>query len=206
MRRFGVCLVAVVWCVLMVNSQALARNFDGLYAGGLAGVSTFNTEADYRGLKADSLGMRGEVGGVFAGYSLVSNWFYSGFEANGAFNNNEYELQYSSFALKGDVEHQYGFNIRMGTILHDVAATYALIGWQRARIELDNSATGWSSSEDFDGLRAGLGIEYPALDNIFIRGEYAYTFYGEETLKDMGYKVDLKPSSGEFTLGVGFRF
>lgn len=201
-------------CLLLAPAHAPAasdssdRNppysFHGFYVGGFAGLAAFDSEVNSAGNSTEGLAATGLSNGVFVGTGTMHELVYFSVEGNAAFHNTDFSENHSPNNLEGDFEETYGVSGRIGGLFARNVLTYFRAGWQR--VNLDVSGTGWSEDQSFDGVRLGLGVEYQTNQNVFIRGEYNYTLYYEETLTVGGTDYEIDPDAGLFQLGIGYRF
>lgn len=77
---------------------------------------------------------------------------------------------------------------RIGTVIGDRGLLYAKLGYTNARASFANTGV------NFDGIRAGAGVEWMVGSHMSIRAEYRYSNYEDGLSRHQG------------VLGLGFRF
>jgi outer membrane immunogenic protein len=204
MRRLFWYCISVCLVLTFTPGLGYASNyFDGPYIGGLVGYSHYSSdlsaEGNVKGLSAD-----GPQIGAFIGYGLTTGRVFLSSEINVIFNTADFKLVYPGYKLTADIEESYGISVRMGGFISNQVLSYFTVGWQQTNLSFDQVTDFGSGSTDkkFDGPRIGVGIEYQTNKYVFIRGEYNYTFYREETVAGL----DLDLSASHFQIGAGFRF
>lgn len=204
-----------VLCLFFAPTQVFAANgasqdssplFHGVYAGGLIGVASFDAERSYSGDSIDGMAATGLSNAVFLGTGTVYKNVFLALEGNLAYHNADYSEDIDSSEIEGDIEEAYGANARVGGFLAQNVLAYGLAGWQQVNIDMSDDNNDWSRDERFNGLRFGVGMEYQTNQNVFVRGEYNYTLFSEETINAGGADLDIEPRMGQFQLGIGFRF
>ncbi|MFO8032711.1 MAG: porin family protein [Desulfohalobiaceae bacterium] len=188
------------------NAEDGQSLFHGVYAGGAVGYASFDTDLEANGDSKEGVSASDLSTGIFAGTGTVYNRFYYGLEGNFILNNADFSENITNSETEidisdGEFEESYGLSARLGNLLAENVLAYGLIGWQQVKLDASNNE-GWSEDEKFDGLRLGAGVEYQSNQNVFIRGEYSHTFYGDEELNG----IDVEPEQGHFQMGIGFRF
>jgi outer membrane immunogenic protein len=91
---------------------------------------------------------------------------------------------------------------RVGFVAGDRALIYAKGGYTNARVSTryTSGATTVEDHDDLDGWRAGAGVEYKISGNIYAKGEYRFSKYGDIA----GTGVDVKRHQVVGGLGVRF--
>jgi outer membrane immunogenic protein len=91
---------------------------------------------------------------------------------------------------------------RVGFVAGDKALIYAKGGYTNARVSTryTSGATTTEGHDDLDGWRAGAGVEYKLSRNIYAKGEYRFSKYGDID----GTGVDVKRHQVVGGLGVRF--
>lgn len=190
-------------------SDSSAQNgpnaFHGFYAGAFAGLALFDAELSYAGNSTEGLAATGLSNGVFVGSGTMYERIYFSVEGNVAFHNADFSENLGANDFEADVEETYGVSGRIGGLIARNVLTYFRGGWQHVNIDVSDN-TGWSEDQRFNGVRLGLGLEYQTNQNVFIRSEYSYTLYYEETLTDGAADYEINPDAGLFQLGIGYRF
>jgi outer membrane immunogenic protein len=179
--------------------------FQGFYAGGFAGLTTFDSKLDYPGHSTDGLAATGLSNGVYLGSGTVYEQIYFAVEGNIAYNNAEFSEDLSVYTIEADLRESYGASARAGGLIAKRILAYCLAGWQEINVDVADN-TGWSQEKRFNGVHLGVGMEYQTSQNVFLRGEYSYTLYRKKTLSGGGAEYEINPNAGLFQLGIGFRF
>lgn len=151
----------------------------------------------------------GVMGGVFAGYQQQNGSLVYGVEGDVTYGDHE---QTRPALVTGSATQEIGvqgsLRGRLGYAM-DRVLVYGTAGVAAADIETSATVGGATGGNDDAriGWTAGAGAEYAVTDQVFVRGEYRYTDYGDESF-DVGTagsaNVDTNIHSG--TVGVGFKF
>ena len=78
--------------------------------------------------------------------------------------------------------------VRFGGVVSERGLIYGKVGYTNARAEFGGTGV------NFDGIRAGAGVEWLVGSNLSVRGEYRYSNYEDGLSRHQGL------------LGLGFRF
>lgn len=91
---------------------------------------------------------------------------------------------------------------RIGYVLSPSAMLYAKAGYTNARVESRYTVgtTATRSGVNLDGFRLGAGVEYAMSPNMYVKGEYRYSHYGDQD----GASLDV--DRHQLIAGVGIRF
>jgi outer membrane immunogenic protein len=91
---------------------------------------------------------------------------------------------------------------RIGGAIGDTTLIYAKAGYTNARVETEyrTPTTTTRIGENMDGFRVGAGLEKKLGGNMYVKGEYRYSNYGNLG----GYDVDI--DRHQVAAGVGIRF
>lgn len=91
---------------------------------------------------------------------------------------------------------------RVGVAVTPTTLLYAKGGYTNARIETtyETGAATTRIDEDMEGYRIGAGAEVALSDNMYLKGEYRYSNYGNID----GYDIDV--DRHQVVAGVGIRF
>jgi|GEM_PF-1988982 len=207
-------LIAATMCLLFAPLQTLGASktsqdssyvFHGVYASGMSTVAIFDTDLSSSSESIDGVSASGISNAVILGTGTVHKNFFLAIEGNFASHNADFSGDILGNDVEGDVEEGYGASARIGGFPAQNMLTYCLAGWQQLNIDVSDN-TGWSKDKSFDGVRLGLGMEYQTRQNVFLRGEYNYTLYYEETLSGGAEEYDMEPNASLFQLGIGYRF
>lgn len=221
--------------------EKVVANLDSFqpYVGITGGVSALN--ARYRALNAaagdrhfatgadtDAL-----LGVVLGAQTSFCNQFSFALQANGLYNDLKKTIR-SSTSSTGIPNHvvdvknhfQWGVDARLGwNICH--VAPYIIAGFEAGkwRLGLSNQSTvinrgipALSSlhfSKTLWGPKAGLGVTFPILCNLFANIEYTYTWYGKihtdliipaTTTAAVDWNHEIKIRQNAFTIGLNYFF
>lgn len=183
-----------------VPAEQVVTTFDwtGGYVGIHKGGSWLNGRFSADGEDA-SENFNGFTIGKFAGYNFSFDNIVVGVEGDITYNWND--NRYHAFGTHGDVGTNLGGSLR-GRLGYAVDRTlvYATGGWAVTRGFID-TPTG-DEDRNFNGWTLGAGVDWAVTDNIFVRGEYRYTDYGDQKIS--GIKVDLDHHQALF--GVAYKF
>lgn len=91
---------------------------------------------------------------------------------------------------------------RIGGVIGDSTLIYAKAGYTNARVNVryDLGSTSVREGENMDGFRVGAGLEKRLGGNLYVKGEYRYSNYGDLG----GYDVDV--DRHQVAAGIGIRF
>jgi outer membrane immunogenic protein len=193
------------------NQSFKGKDFSGPYVGAGAGTAHFNIETNStEGYSAD-----GATYGAKVGYGILTQDLglevediYFGLEGTYDANSAEYKETFSTGSIKFETGTSYGLNARAGYVDNNMMA-FGLIGWQSTDIEYkykDSFFGKMSDEQTFSGIRLGVGFEYQTPKYVFLRGQYTYTMYGEETFDYDLATFKAEPDAGNAQLMVGVRF
>lgn len=96
----------------------------------------------------------------------------------------------------------FSLSYRLGYRVSPESCCTAAYEAVQTRNRLDTGVSSTSSRDYFSGVRVGVGVEAEISANVFVRGEYAHSWYGRESTA--GASSDL--TRGAATLGLGYRF
>jgi len=191
--------VALAVGVPFAGAGYAATPFVGPYIGGQLGYSVYDTELSGPGYSVEGLSGSGGEGGLFGGWGMKPTPVtYAGVEAEYNWSGAEHTDTFAG--LKIEDKDNYGISARVGWLPANNVMLYGRLGWQRA--ELEYRLNGFSSKQDHDGLRLGLGVEVAMASNWLMRLDYAHTIYDDVTV--LGAKSE--PTNDVFRLGFGLQF
>ncbi len=210
MRRNTLGVLVVAGCAGVAWSAqpaAAGMEFDGFYVGGAisAVYSTLDTERDDTGQTNDYSDV-GVDGRAFGGFGKRFDRFYVGAEADIGTDFNEVEYSQTLPAEVGGVgrdqqvtttvetDFYAGFDVILGYLIAENTLLYGRGGYEFApgTVEAEFEGAGKASVDrDFQGFRAGVGLEVGITDNISTRLEYRGSFYGDD---DITYTSTVDPS------------
>lgn len=194
----------------LAGAAYAATPFVGPYVGGQLGYSVYDIEytASFLGLTGSTEGLSasGGEGGLFAGWGMKPTPVtYAGVEVEYNWSGAEFTDKVDGFTSTIEDEANYGISGRVGWLPSNNVMLYGRIGWQRA--ELEYRSDGFSSKQDHDGLRLGLGVEVAMAGNWLMRMDYAHTIYDDITLDyGGGDREKFEPVNDTFRVGVAFQF
>jgi outer membrane immunogenic protein len=189
--------VALAVGVPFASAGYAATPFVGPYIGGQLGYSVYDIEVSEPGFSSEGLSGSGGEGGLFGGWGMkLTPITYAGVEAE--YNWSGAEHLTDGFQIED--KDNYGISARVGWLPANNVMLYGRLGWQRA--ELEYRLNGFSSKQDHDGLRLGLGAEVAMAGNWLMRLDYAHTIYDDVTV--LGTKFE--PVNDVFRIGFGFQF
>lgn len=162
----------------------------------------------------DGLSADGFAGGVFAGTKFnMNNGFFFGAEVNAGTGSAEHELKYSeaglSASMKLESKTSYGIAALAGVSLASDTSLYGRLGYQRTKFEQKLSVLGLSGSEseNFGGVRIGIGMETSLAEQLALRLDWSQTYYSSKTFDvDVGETVKFEPTESLFQIGVSYNF
>ncbi|MBA1147233.1 outer membrane beta-barrel protein [Ectothiorhodospiraceae bacterium WFHF3C12] len=200
-----------------------ASQLGGAYLGLALGWNTLHTEntGDQRGgsggnvLTVDRAGA-GALAGAFGGYGIELGPAYLGVELEAEASRASWDTARRPDKRIYGVERgtAYGVGLRVGYVIDGAALVYVRGARMRTEFETDYEFASEGVSIDdtrtLDGNRAGLGIELPVSEHLFVRADYSYTDYEE-------YDITYGSSNGtgtesfdndedQFRLGLGYWF
>lgn len=142
----------------------------------------------------------GFQGGVFGGYNFQNGQFVYGLEGDVNYSNidgtNAGEAARSRF--DGSIR------ARAGMAVTDDVLVYGTFGGaaEKQRVEV----AGVRDSNTMLGYTVGGGVDARLTEQVFARGEYRYTDYGDKDFDFGAGAVPYESSNHRVTLGVGFKF
>lgn len=205
---------------------------DGFYVGGQLGYDSYRMRVNTNVTTPDGstfssnpvYNATGWVGGLFLGYGqYFNNMGYLGLEVFGN-DSGASASQTSTFNpstggslslyTSTNVNGSYGISLLPGLKLNDATLGYIRLGWERARIKVNGTATetipptttsvsgsnnNWSS-----GFQYGLGLETAFYDQWSVRTEFTHTNYS--SFSNSGAGTSVNPSDNQFMLGLIYHF
>jgi outer membrane immunogenic protein len=157
----------------------------------------------------DKRGGSGLIGTVSAGYDwhVRDRWVVGAFTDFdfGASEHKETDNWYGATPGMAEwtITHNNTWTVggRVGLLTTNTAMVYGLLGYSRADVDVklhaEQSGSGSvdaSKNFDFDGLTVGAGLEQELGNGFFLKGEYRYTTYGDESF---GTHKELDPTKSE---------
>ncbi|MBC7159554.1 MAG: porin family protein [Porphyrobacter sp.] len=102
--------------------------------------------------------------------------------------------------------------LRAGFLATPQTLIYAKGGYTNASFDVlaTDNVTDTRSDIDLDGWRIGAGVEYAMTPNVFVKGEYRYSNYGEGEFEGPSGtesdRFDIDADRHQVMLGLGYRF
>lgn len=197
--------LALALGVPFAGAQA-ATPFVGPYVGAQIGYSVYDIEETISNggvASIDGISASGGEGGLFVGFGMKPTPItYAGIEAE--YNWSGAEHTDNLFGFKIQDNDNYGISGRVGWLPSSNVMLYGRLGWQRAALEYDYGGV-FTSEQDHDGVRVGLGAEVALTSNVLMRADYAHTFYDDVT-NNVGFSDKFEPDNDVFRVGIGFQF
>jgi outer membrane immunogenic protein len=107
--------------------------------------------------------------------------------------------------FKSDMPFEGAGRVRLGYLLDPALAVYVAGGFAVAQLKTTDVIAGVSDEEFIWGGQLAVGIEHYFTTNWRARAEYAYTYYGSDTVGLTGFPlVRLNPTSHAVRFGVVF--
>ncbi|WP_044561888.1 outer membrane protein [Azospirillum sp. B4] len=200
--------------VAIAATPALAQStFDGGYAGVNAGYDWFNAHPRAKVAGQQSTPDKqteGFNGGLFAGYGqTVYDNIYVGAEGEVNF--------YTGDQTYGDVLGRYrvqpdysaGISARLGYVVQPDLLLFGRVGWQHTAVDMESTLAGGNFrqySQEYDGVKYGVGADYAIDQHLFTRIEYNYTDYSHSSRQLTGGELRTVPDESQVRVGLGLRF
>jgi opacity protein-like surface antigen len=165
-------------------------NWTGIYIGGQFGWLNANHNLFVDPvLDLDGLNSSGLIGGGRIGFDVARGRFLVGVFGDYNFTDAETSLEISGTGITYEKDDEWTLGVRAGYIVAPKTLPYALIGYTETGYDFVTPSGG--ASFDYDGVTGGVGIEFAAASNVFLGLEATHTWYGDETLADLGRGFDL---------------
>jgi len=160
--------------------------------------------------------MEGASYGVGVGYDFAMGSALIGVE--GEYMGSSAETDYDTAAFEtfgvGNVEagDDLYVGLRAGILASPRALVYVKGGYSNASYNVltSDGTTNTDTDIDLDGWRVGAGAEYALSNNLFVKGEYRYTNYGEGEVEGPNGgesdRFDIDMDRHQVMLGLGYRF
>lgn len=205
---------------------------DGFYLGAQLGYDSYrarrNSTMNFATFSSSSnpvTNAAGFVGGLMGGYGQYFNEMYylggeifvntSGASQSSTASSTDATTTASVYS-KVSVGTSYGISLLPGVKLNDASLLYVRLGYNRARIKGQGTATvgttsvAYSNNNWSSGFNYGLGIESSFYPNWSVRGEYTHTNYNSfsanATSGANSASTSLSPSDNQFMLGLIYHF
>ena len=179
-------------------AETAVFDWNGAYLGIYKGGTWVNGDFRVPGDSAHET-FNGFTLGKFFGYNFMYDSFLIGAEGDITYNWND--NHYRALGQKNDVGTDWGGSLRgrLGYAF-DHTVVYATGGWAATRAFID-SPTG-DGDHTFNGWTVGAGVDWAVWENVFVRGEYRFTNFGNDKIN--GVKVDL--DQNQALIGVAYKF
>lgn len=169
---------AAALALAATGANAQSMDWSGFYAGVHAGYVGFDSETTIPASASNfTQNPSGFVGGVLAGYNWQGQMLVYGVEADigGIDVSTDPTPGFTtldSFDINGHVRGRIGYP--MGNALLFAAAGLAVT-------EISTTVLGVTRSKTRAGGTIGAGVDFMAFENVVVRGEYLFDFYGKST-------------------------
>ncbi|MGN6771469.1 MAG: outer membrane protein [Rhizobiaceae bacterium] len=184
------------------------HDWAGSYIGVLGG-GTYDRYRIYDQYGGTYRSFSGPALGIFGGYNWQSSNLVYGFDGSIG-----YRFGKSTIHMNGgpgSMETRLGWEgslrgrigLDMGAFLPYIAAgataTQLRTFWPAGYVHRGATLVGWT---------AAIGADVKVTNQIFLRGEYAYSNYGPKKLEYCGAlcSMSYKPQNHDFLIGVGYKF
>jgi len=108
-----------------------------------------------------------------------------------------------NFNMKG--KNHYSINLKPGYVVGNSTMIYALVGYNSTKGTA--SYEGYSTSTNYNGVGAGLGIQTLLTKNLYVKLEAQQVTYNSKSFTDdTGDTGKFKPSATIGTIGIGYKF
>ena len=203
----------VVAAILATSSMpAMAQTFTGPRIEGRAAWTELSLEASVDGETGsdsrESVGFGAEAGYDFQLGSTAVVGAYVGADFDGPEACEEvFGLDEACLSDTRNIT----VGVRAGVPVASTVLLYANGGYSNMRLRLDyedfeDIIDDFSESEDVNGFHVGAGFELAAGPNVYLKGEYVYTFYdgSSNTIDGVEFAADINRQ--QVLVGAGFRF
>ncbi len=206
MKKFTMAVATASLLSATAFADSCASSFSGFYAGAQAGANSATIQvkdkaADTKG----SLGGKGFVGGLFAGYGMgVGSCAYVGAELYlNLGNTNISQVDDTGVKSTLTIGYNYGAKARLGYTVSPQSMLFLGLGLERAKMsaKVDGESAGKKQKISF---APSVGMDMFVNKNIFLRGEFTHVFGPKINEKDSD--VTSKATQQRFTLGLGYKF
>jgi outer membrane immunogenic protein len=187
--------------------EPVAPNWTGFYLGvGVgAGAVVHDLSVGCCGHEIfglDGLGGEGFFGTVTVGYDrVIRPGWVAGIFADYDFGSN-ISTDVRIFGESGSIDHNHSWSVggRLGFLANPSTLVYGTAGYTQAEFDFFGV-----TSKTFDGYFVGAGIETFLRQNWTLKLDYRFSQFNAETF-DLGYCVDLEPSSHTARLVLSYKF
>ncbi|MEO3998717.1 outer membrane protein [Mesorhizobium sp. CAU 1732] len=180
---------------------APVASWAGPYAGIQLGYG-FNGEVDGAGNTIDTDGF---MGGAFGGFNMQNGQFVYGVEAD--VNYSDVDGGNAGIAARSRIDGS--LRGRAGVAINDDVLIYGTAGVaaERLRVSAPDVVGSPSDTNMMIGYTVGAGTDVKLTEQVFARGEYRYTDFGNQEFELPGVgTADFDSSNHRVMLGVGIKF
>lgn len=209
-----------------VTSEATPAIWGGFYIGGHVGYGNANHEFDVReeddkyfdaALNLDGLNSSGFVGGLNTGYDVqrgrvvfgaLGGYSWTGMETTAS-------ASFGSNSATDSLEKQDEFYLggRAGILVAKDVLAYAGAAWVHTEYEIGGDLGRElregriATSQDYDGVKALLGVEMHIDGGVFAKLEYQHNFFGDvRWVNEDSLKVTDSLDEDIVLIGVSYKF
>ena len=173
--------------------------------GGGWSDSSHSIGANYGEFEAD--GFQGSVG---LGYDIMArDNIVLGVFTDYTFGELEdkYTLDPAPPVFKAEIDDIWAIGVRAGVIVHKDLLLYGTVGYTSAELTASNNI-GDKDKDDLDGYFVGVGLERLLCPNLYLKGEYRYSDFGDEkeTETGCGFACEDKNENEVHSLRVGLAY
>jgi hypothetical protein len=178
------------------NVSAAENPFNGFFVG--LNLSSVGAITELSGATSAELGQQSIVPSIEASYAYgLSDKISLGVTGTYDLSNTQGGSSTNN-SFKG--KNHYSINFKPGYIVSPNTMLYALIGYHS--VDGNLKAAGITSSQGFNGIGAGFGLQTLVSKDIYIKAEAQHIMYSGEN----SGLTEFKPSKTTATLGIGFKY
>ncbi len=197
-----------------VMKPVAKADFDGVYAGIMAGYDRLGMKETHAARGKKSLTGNGIDGGMMAGIGTTFwDWLYLGAEVEGSVSSANARQKIANGRHEVSKVWGAGASLRIGATVTEKTLVYGRLGWQMGSFDISSSrpgdtpASSFTGSKSLHGLTTGLGVDYAMTPNWLLRADWTYTMYQTWSYTDSaGNAARLKPRENQLRLGVAYKF
>ena len=167
-------------------SPAVSDNdWSGFFINGSVGYGWGDTGFKITELESgESVKTSGEPDGFLGSVGLGYDWTFGRGLVFGVFGDYtigelDDDLSFGSdtFPFKASYDNIWAIGARAGYVIHKDLLLYGTLGYTHADFEL--KSVGFKESDDVDGFFVGAGLERELCDNLYLKGEYRFSDFGD---------------------------
>lgn len=170
------------------------------WAGGYVGLQGGYGFSGRVKAPGNTINTDGFTGGAFGGWNGQSGMVVYGVEADVGYNGNKGSNAGQS--AKGGVDGS--LRARIGAAVTDNVLVYGTAGGAASRLKV--SEAGGNDTNTMLGWTAGVGTDIKLTEQVFARGEYRYTDYGNKTFDLPSGSQRINSRDNKLLLGLGVKF